>query len=355
MTVEFPRRELFGGEQDPRPVVALPRPFLPGLAIAAIGFVLALLLLWALARSTAPEGAKVPEVAPSSAFAPPPPLEVARRTAPVMVAPAVAAPPPVRTAPALATPAPAPRLSAPSVSVEPVPTRIAPPPEPYYRPLPPQASAEGGEQRTARAAPALVFDAASSGLKVGTLIPAVLETPIDTSRPGFARAMVSGDVRGEGSRRILIPRGSRLIGEYQGDVRSGQNRVLVNWTQLIRPDGLTLRLGAPAADDLGGSGIPGKVNGFFLARFLDAALQTALSLGSNVVAGGGSTVIVGLPGAANAAIGQGMNGASANRRKITVRQGTTFNVFVAREVDFSGSAEPSSAAGNASQRPTPQR
>jgi type IV secretion system protein VirB10 len=182
------------------------------------------------------------------------------------------------------------------------------------------------------------MDAGSSGITVGTLIPAVLETPIDTSRPGLARAIVSEDVRGQGSQRVLVPRGSRLIGEYQSDVRSGQNRVLVNWTQLIRPDGLTLRLASPAADAMGGAGIPGRVNGFFLSRFFDGALQTALTLGGNLVSRrGGNTVIVGVPaGATNPLAGQSLVSNSDNRRKITVKPGTTFNVFVARELDLAG-------------------
>ena len=73
--------------------------------------------------------------------------------------------------------------------------------------------------------------------------------------------------------RVLVPRGSRLIGEYRSDVRSGQKRVLVQWTRLIRPDGLAIRIGSPAADQLGSAGIPGRVNTHFVARFASAVLQ----------------------------------------------------------------------------------
>ena len=48
-----------------------------------------------------------------------------------------------------------------------------------------------------------------------------LETAIDSSRPGFARALVSRDVRSYDGSRILIPRGSRLLGEYRADVTPG--------------------------------------------------------------------------------------------------------------------------------------
>jgi type IV secretory pathway VirB10-like protein len=84
------------------------------------------------------------------------------------------------------------------------------------------------------------------------------------------------------------------------------------------------------------------VNSFFLSRFFNAALQTALTLGGNLVSErGGNTVIVGLPGgASNVIAGQNLVSGGNNRRKITVKQGTVFNVFVARDLDFSGSAAP---------------
>ncbi len=50
----------------------------------------------------------------------------------------------------------------------------------------------------------------------GTLIPAVLETAIDTDVPGFVRAVVSQDVRIlRRHAACCVPRSSRLIGQYQ--------------------------------------------------------------------------------------------------------------------------------------------
>ena len=66
-----------------------------------------------------------------------------------------------------------------------------------------------------------VFANRATTVAQGTLIPAVLETAFNSTRPGLARAIVSRDVRGFDGTRILIPRGSRLIGEYRSDVASG--------------------------------------------------------------------------------------------------------------------------------------
>ena len=176
-------------------------------------------------------------------------------------------------------------------------------------------------------------------MPAGTTIPATLETPIDSARPGLVRAIVSEDVRGFDGKRVLVPRGSRLIGEYQSDVRSSQNRVLVNWTRLLRPDGVAIRIGSPAADALGGAGVPGHLNTFFLRRFAGAVLQSALTVGVNLASRpGNGSVIVGVPANAAGTIGQGLVPGNDLQPKITVRQGAVLNVFVARDLDFTGTS-----------------
>ena len=58
----------------------------------------------------------------------------------------------------------------------------------------------------------------------GTLIPAILETAIDTNVPGYVRAVVSQDVRSFDGTKVLVPRSSRLIGQYQSGLQNGQKR-----------------------------------------------------------------------------------------------------------------------------------
>ena len=128
------------------------------------------------------------------------------------------------------------------------------------------------------------------------MIPAVLETALDSTRPGFARAIVSRDVRGFDGSRVLIPRGSRLIGEYRSEAAPGQKRALVIWSRLIRPDGVTIAIASPAGDPLGRGGIRARVNSHFFERFAGAILQSALDIGVNLAStAGGGTVVV-LPG-----------------------------------------------------------
>lgn len=172
----------------------------------------------------------------------------------------------------------------------------------------------------------------------GTLIPAVLETALDSTLPGLARAIVSSDIRGFDGTRVLIPRGSRLIGEYAANSQGGQNRMLVNWLRLIRPDGATIAIGSPAADPVGRGGVRASVNSHFLERFSGAILQSALDIGVNLASrSADSPVIVALPGTAGS-IRQTVTPAPI-RPTLKVRQATSISVFVARDLDFKGVEE----------------
>lgn len=169
----------------------------------------------------------------------------------------------------------------------------------------------------------------------GTLIPAVLETALDSTRPGHVRAMVSRDVTGVDGSRVVIPRGTRLFGEYLADLAPGQNRAFVQWTRLVRPDGVSIAIESPAADRLGRIGIEGRVDSHFLERFGSALLQSTLNFGlgwAGRSVGGDNPVIVALPGSTQGA-GASLAGASV-QPTLRVDAGVTVTVFVARDLEF---------------------
>ena len=183
----------------------------------------------------------------------------------------------------------------------------------------------GGGTATAVA----TFDPATT-VTQGTLIPAVLETAIDTDVPGFVRAVVSQDVRSYDGTRVLVPRSSRLIGQYQSGLQQGQKRAYVIWTRLIRPDGVSVDLASPATDFSGKGGLPGKVDSHFFERFGSAMLLSVIGGISSIATGGASVILGGGGGAAGAALQQNGNIGPTVR----VRQGEPVRVFTARDLDF---------------------
>jgi type IV secretion system protein VirB10 len=166
----------------------------------------------------------------------------------------------------------------------------------------------------------------------GAVIQAVLETALDSSRPGFARAIVSRDVPSFDGTKVLIPRGSKLYGEYAADVQRGQSRALIQWHRLLRPDGVLIELNSPSADPLGRAGVTGKVNTHFIERFGGMVLQSVLDIGVQLATSRatGGTVVVPLA----------TNNISPIRPEdikptVKVAQGTSVSVFVMRDLDFS--------------------
>ena len=197
-----------------------------------------------------------------------------------------------------------------------------------------------GEQEVALRARASVIANRAMTVPQGTLIPAVLETGFDSTRPGFARALVQRDVHGFDGTQVLIPRGSRLIGEYSAEVAQGQSRAMIAWTRLIRPDGVSIAIRSPAADPVGRGGIKAKVNSHFLTRFAGAILQSALDVGVNLATRRADTsVIVAAPGSLNNAT-NGILRQNQVAPTLTVAPGKSISVFVARDLDFSDTEPP---------------
>ncbi|MBL4571596.1 MAG: type IV secretion system protein VirB10 [Gammaproteobacteria bacterium] len=166
----------------------------------------------------------------------------------------------------------------------------------------------------------------------GKLISAVLETAIASDLPGMTRAIVSENVYSEDGSRLLLDRGSRLIGSYRSGVVSGQARIFVVWDRVITPSSIDIKLNSPGSDSLGRAGLGGEVDSHFMERF-------------------GSSMLLSIIGAAaaqsndeqfNIALGQNFNSsaeialqeATGIRPTLYKSQGDRISVFVARDINF---------------------
>jgi type IV secretion system protein VirB10 len=361
-----------GSERDPReqesaeiidlasraafPAVADRKARGDGLGLAAgvaVVFGIGALTFWAMEAARAPEPATIgnPDLAP------PPPA----------AAPAVLVPEAPVVDPALMTPVPAQEAPAPQPVLVNDPAAMAMPvTNPYASPsLVFDGSRAAGSAPRLLEAPVAAPDAAaanvgsdpasafagriggvgggtaratpmanpSTTVTQGTLIPAILETAINTDVPGFVRAVVSQDVRSFDGKRVLVPRSSRLVGQYQSGVQQGQRRAYVIWTRLIRPDGVSVNLASPATSYDGTTGLEGDVNSHFFQRFGSGLLLSVVGgLGAIGTGGVGGVIIAGgAQSAANSAVQQ----QGQISPTIRVRMGEPIRVFTARDLDFS--------------------
>ncbi len=334
----------------------------PSMLILGCGLGIAALLLFVALESR--RAAMQAPAASSAADSPvalrePPPLYIPPAPAEAPAQPAAAAPAAPQTVP-FVLPQPPTRQQRPEFVPQPPviiqqPQTLPPPPMPEPRAdtpgalvldrSGPQESGPGVASADAPPAAQLPGVRVSAGslanksttIAQGTLIPAVLETGFDSTKAGFARAIVSRDVRSFDGTRILIPRGSRLTGDYAGGAEAGQKRAVINWTRLVRPDGVTIAIGSPATDAVGRNGVRAKVNSHLLQRIFPALLQSALDIGVNLATRpANGSVLLALPNAGTSAI----NGQNGPAPTLSVRPGTTIAVFVTRDLDFTGVGNP---------------
>ena len=118
----------------------------------------------------------------------------------------------------------------------------------------------------------------------GTMIQAVMETALDSSLPGQTRAIISEDVFSYDGSRLLIPRGSRLIGRYRSGIEIAQKRVTIAWDRIVLPNNQTVQISSFGGDELGRSGVTGFVDTRFDERFGSAALISIISAAPSVAA-----------------------------------------------------------------------
>jgi len=131
-------------------------------------------------------------------------------------------------------------------------------------------------------------------LSAGTTIPASLVTAINSDLPGLVLAQVTEDVRDSATgRTILVPHGSRLIGDYDSMVAYGQRRALLVWTRLVLPDGSSIDLDkVAAADGSGSSGLDDRVDRHGWAIAKGVLLSTVLGIGAELSLGSGGGALV---------------------------------------------------------------
>ncbi len=175
----------------------------------------------------------------------------------------------------------------------------------------------------------------------GFVIPATLETAIDSDLPGSVRATVSRDVRGFDGTQVLIPRGSKVIGQYRSAAAIGQKRAFVVWSRIITPNGVSIDVGSPATDELGRGGLAGQTDSHFFERFGASILLSVISAGADAAgrsSGNSTQLVIGSTSQANQVASIALQKQIDIPTTIRVPPGAAVQVSVARDLDFSGVA-----------------
>ncbi|HEY3949593.1 type IV secretion system protein VirB10 [Phenylobacterium sp.] len=167
----------------------------------------------------------------------------------------------------------------------------------------------------------------------GTSIPCVLQTAMDTSTPGYVSCLVPNDVYSDNGAVVLLEKGTKVLGEYRGGPKPGQNRLFVLWSRAVTPAGVAIALASPATDALGRAGFDGDLDRHFWQRFGGAVMLSVIDDGFAVAARGSGGVNVQLPSTtANTALQSSIDIPPTLKKPA----GAEVAIFAAQDFDFSG-------------------
>jgi type IV secretion system protein VirB10 len=172
-------------------------------------------------------------------------------------------------------------------------------------------------------------------ITAGSFIPCVLQSAMDSSQPGYVSCIVPRNVYSDNGRVVLMEKGTKIVGEYQGGLNRGQYRLFVLWTRAVTPRGIAIDVGSPATDALGRGGMDGRVDNFFWQRFGTALLfslvEDAATVGAEAVGNSASNTTRVPSDAASTILQQN----SQIRPVLRKNQGEDVGITVAQDFDFS--------------------
>ena len=177
-------------------------------------------------------------------------------------------------------------------------------------------------------------------LQAGAVISAALITGIRSDLPGQITAQVTENIYDSPTGRILlVPQGTRLIGQYDNGVQFGQRRVLLVWNRLIMPNGRSIVLERqPGADTQGYAGLEDGVDYHWWDLAKAAALSTLLGVGAELATDDNDRLLRAIRGGAQDTVNQA--GQQIVQRQLqvaptlTIRPGYPVRVIVTRDIVF---------------------
>jgi type IV secretion system protein VirB10 len=178
----------------------------------------------------------------------------------------------------------------------------------------------------------------------GEMIPAILETAINSELPGLVRAITTQHVYSLSGGNLLIQKGATLVGQFNANVVAGQSRMLVVWNRVQMSNGVVVTLNSPGTDTLGRAGQGADyIDRHFMERFGSSALLSILGAYTANSGVNGQTEYnsesqyrTAISGSFQQASKQSLEQDMMIKPTLQINQGTRINVFVAHDLDFNG-------------------
>lgn len=188
-------------------------------------------------------------------------------------------------------------------------------------------------------------------VQAGSIIPAVMISGLNSDISGQVVAQVRENVYDSMSGRyLLVPQGSKLIGQFSNQVAYGQNRIAVAWQRVIYPNGYSWSLkGIPGSSVDGFSGFYDQVDNHYWQIFGASFVMGVITAGMQYSQNNTNTTSQ-IGGFYNPTVGQTMAGSLGQQLgqtgmmitqkqlnvapTITVRQGYKFTIMMTADVEL---------------------
>jgi type IV secretory pathway VirB10-like protein len=178
----------------------------------------------------------------------------------------------------------------------------------------------------------------------GTVIETVLTNRLDGSVAAPVNCLVTTPVYSHDGQHVLVPAGSRVLGETQPVQSFGETRLAVAFNRLVLPDGRTYRLDQfMGLNAIGEAGLRDQVNQHYRSTFgasaavglLTGFAQFLGARGLNSGNGDRTVVIAGNVGDATAqATAQTMNRFLNRLPTVTIREGHRVTVYLTGDLEL---------------------
>jgi type IV secretion system protein VirB10 len=206
----------------------------------------------------------------------------------------------------------------------------------------------GGGGRLEEKLEAVELKAASAGilpdrdylLTQGAMLDCVLETKVISTVAGMTSCHLTRDIYSANGRVVLLDRGSKVVGRYQGGPQQGQARIFVVWTRVETPSGVVVELDSGGTGPLGEAGVGGAVDTHFWDRFGAAILLTVIEDASDAAAAraagpqNSGITFTNQAAAGKEVVARSMEPTINIPPTLYVNQGERVGIFVARDLDF---------------------
>lgn len=176
----------------------------------------------------------------------------------------------------------------------------------------------------------------------GEMISATLETAINAELAGMVKAITTHDIYSLAGHKLLLPKGSSIMGQFNTAITQGQRRIFIVWNQIQMSNGVKVTLNSPGTDAIGRAGVAADyIDRHFFERFGSGALLSVLGAFSatggvngqdqyNSMAQYRMNVAGSFQQAANQTLQQDMQ----QNTTLQTNQGAEIKIFVAHDLDF---------------------